>query len=160
MIEQKIRDDHDSTKKRGQFVNFVKKIKYLKQEYPTNKISASMWFVDNSLMKNKRYYLNMMETEKAKLQVELNLFYGDELFIYLDQMSIWDEMITYLFEWKQKVDNDIDLNFEKDWEETKKEIYEFVSKENWGKLVNNNKVVDQIFPILFPTKRFKEIYYD
>ena len=63
MIEQKIRDDHDSTKKRGQFVNFVKKIKYLKQEYPTNKISASMWFVDNSLMKNKRYYLNMMETK-------------------------------------------------------------------------------------------------
>ncbi len=160
MIEQKIRDDHDSTKKRGQFVNFVKKIKYLQQEYPTNKISASMWFVDNSLMKNKRYYLNMMETEKAKLQVELNLFYGDELFIYLDQMSIWDEMITYLFEWKQKVDNDIDLNFEKDWEETKKEIYEFVSKGNWEKLLNNNKVVDQIFPILFPTERFKEIYYD
>lgn len=46
LIEQKIRDDHDSTKKRGQFENFRKKYTLLKSKYPHRKIIASMWFID------------------------------------------------------------------------------------------------------------------
>ena len=57
MIEQKMRDDHDSTKKRGQFENFLKKVSYLKEKFPNKEIEAGMWFVDNSLVKNKKYYL-------------------------------------------------------------------------------------------------------
>lgn len=34
LIEQKIRDDHDSTKKRGQFQNFKKKYMLLKRQFP------------------------------------------------------------------------------------------------------------------------------
>lgn len=46
LIEQKIRDDHDSTKKRGQFEDFWKKYTLLKSKYPHRKIIASMWFID------------------------------------------------------------------------------------------------------------------
>ena len=56
LIEQKIRDDHDSTKKRGQFENFRKKYTLLKSKYPHRKIIASMWFIDENLKKNKNYY--------------------------------------------------------------------------------------------------------
>lgn len=42
LIEQKIRDDHDSTKKRGQYANLIKKIKTLKQNFPSYNIIACM----------------------------------------------------------------------------------------------------------------------
>ncbi|MFZ8227514.1 hypothetical protein ACO1II_02830, partial [Mycoplasmopsis bovis] len=36
IIEQKVRDDHDSTKKRGQIDNFLKKYNHVKTIYPIN----------------------------------------------------------------------------------------------------------------------------
>ena len=33
LIEQKVRDDHDSTKKRGQYNNFINKIRAIKNKY-------------------------------------------------------------------------------------------------------------------------------
>ncbi|EEU4949711.1 restriction endonuclease, partial [Campylobacter jejuni] len=56
LIEQKIRDDHDSTKKRGQYANLIKKIKALKQKFSNYRIIACMWFSDDSLKKNKKFY--------------------------------------------------------------------------------------------------------
>ncbi|EIC5480460.1 restriction endonuclease, partial [Campylobacter upsaliensis] len=56
LIEQKIRDDHDSTKKRGQYSNLIKKIKTLKLKFPSYQIRACMWFSDDSLKKNKKFY--------------------------------------------------------------------------------------------------------
>ncbi|MCX2682645.1 restriction endonuclease [Campylobacter sp. MIT 21-1685] len=38
LIEQKIRDDHDSTKKRDQYANLIKKIKALKQNFLNKRI--------------------------------------------------------------------------------------------------------------------------
>lgn len=128
MIEQKIRDDHDSTKKRGQFSNFISKINYLKENYPDKKIVALMWFVDDSLKKNRRYYLNMISSYKSNDNISLNIFYGNELFNYLDKIIIWDEMVKYLQQWKELETNNIELNFEDDWKETKKEIIQNVSK--------------------------------
>lgn len=156
MLEQKMRDDHDSTKKRGQFENFIKKVQYLHETYPNKFIVAGMWFVDPSLNKNKNYYNQMMNNNKASNH-ELHLFYGDEFMNYLDKISVWDEMIEYLIKWKQSDENKIILNFEDDWEETKKEILEHVSKSNWIKLVKNEDVKREIFPILFPTDKYKEI---
>ena len=50
LIEQKIRDDHDSTKKRGQYDNFRRKYRLLERLYPTKRINATMWFIDDSLI--------------------------------------------------------------------------------------------------------------
>lgn len=156
MIEQKMRDDHDSTKKRGQFENFIKKVEYLKETYPNKEIEAGMWFVDQTLVKNKRYYSNQMQ-QFHEDKVKLHLFYGDELTSYLDKVAIWDEMTEYLFKWKLSEDNKIELNFEENWEETKKELKENVSKNSWKKIINNKQVVEEILPILFPTEKYKEI---
>src|SRR5699024_8101808 len=60
-IEQKIRDDHDSTKKSGQFTNFKDKYNVLKDYYRGYKIIGSMWFIDDSLVKNKKYYITELE---------------------------------------------------------------------------------------------------
>lgn len=156
MLEQKMRDDHDSTKKRGQFENFMKKVNYLHETYPGKYIVAGMWFVDPSLTKNKNYYIQMMSDNKQDNH-ELHLFYGDQFMSYLDKISVWDEMLDYLVRWKQSEENKIELNFEEDWEETKKELISDVPKSNWIKLINNKSVVEEIFPILFPTNKYKEI---
>lgn len=156
MIEQKMRDDHDSTKKRGQFENFIKKVDYLTEKYPNKKIIAGMWFVDKSLIKNKRYYQDKMDSFH-NTNVELHLFYGNEFLKYLDKISIWDEMVEYLLKWKMSDDNNIELNFENDWINTKQELIKHVSKNNWKKIVSNKQVVNEILPILFPTGKYKEI---
>ena len=159
MLEQKMRDDHDSTKKRGQFENFMKKVNYLHDTYPNKFIVAGMWFVDPSLIKNKNYYIQMMN-ENVSNNHELHLFYGNEFMEYLDKISIWDEMVNYLIRWKQSDENKIVLNFEEDWEETKLELSQHVPKANWLKLINNEAVMSEIFPILFPTNKYIEILND
>ena len=156
MIEQKMRDEHDSTKKRGQFENFLKKVKYLKEKYPDKSISAGMWFVDPSLIKNRSYYQSQMDSIHME-NVELYLFYGDEFTKMLEKISVWDELAAHLIKWKQSDDNKIELNFELDWDKTKTELLENVSKNNWKKLISNKQIVNEILPILFPTSKYKEI---
>lgn len=159
MIEQKLRDDHDSTKKRGQFQNFIKKIKYLTETYPNKEIEAGMWFVDQSLIKNKKYYLEQMQ-KNSNDKVHLHLFYGNEFTDYIDKIAIWDELEEYLIKWKMSEDNKIELNFEENWEETKKELLEKVPKSSWIKIMKNDLVVKEILPILFPASKYKEILDD
>lgn len=96
LIEQKIRDDHDSTKKRGQYANFKKKFSLLERLYPGNKINATMWFIDGSLVKNKNYYI--AESNKdTTIDRKLNILYGEALFSTLfNRMDIWEELTSYL----------------------------------------------------------------
>ncbi|MBQ7168509.1 MAG: hypothetical protein IJR63_01235 [Synergistaceae bacterium] len=63
LIEQKIRDDHDSTKKRGQYDNFRRKYAALRELYPGHDVTAVMWFIDDSLRKNRKYYAERAEFE-------------------------------------------------------------------------------------------------
>lgn len=95
-VEQKVRDDHDSTKKRGQFENFVKKIKHLKHVYPNHQIEAAMWFIDPSLTKNRNYYIGEMNNLNIH-NVNTHLYYGDTFFdLMLDRNDAWEELIENL----------------------------------------------------------------
>lgn len=96
MVEMKIRDDHDSTKKRGQYSNFKKKINLLRKKHPNSHIDASMWFVDDSLIKNKRYYEEEMSKETYN-NVTLHLYYGKDFFASLNEgEKAWNELMEYL----------------------------------------------------------------
>lgn len=64
-IEVKIRDDHDSTKKRGQIENFKAK----QNKFKVTK--SCCWFIDPYYKKNKKYY-----SEELK---ENELYYADEI---------------------------------------------------------------------------------
>ncbi|WP_033161352.1 HpyAIV family type II restriction enzyme [[Mycoplasma] collis] len=101
LLEQKIRDDHDSSKKRGQISNFFNKIKEIKEKYPEQELMAIMWFVDNSLIKNKNFYKNEIDKfhfEKTKIF----LFYGEEFFnLLINGKKAWEEIISYLIKLKK-----------------------------------------------------------
>lgn len=93
-IEQKMRDDHDSAKKRGQFNNFKEKIEALTKSYPNKIIISVMWFIDDGLKKNKKYY----NEEISKLSYQhVYLKYGKELFVDIfNRVDVWDEIINHL----------------------------------------------------------------
>lgn len=100
MVEMKIRDDHDSTKKRGQYSNFQKKIKLIRQKNPKSHIVASMWFVDDGLVKNKNYYKEEMAKENFE-NCELHLYYGGDFFSCLNNgEEAWSEIIEILTQYR------------------------------------------------------------
>lgn len=93
-IEQKMRDDHDSAKKRGQFNNFKEKVEKLYEQFPNKTIISIMWFVDEGLKKNKKYYNDMIFSLTYN---QIHLKYGAELFqdIFC-QIDVWNEIINHL----------------------------------------------------------------
>ena len=107
LIEQKIRDDHDSTKKRGQYNNFRKKYLALREKYPGCEINAVMWFIDDSLRKNKRYYFDQAGAE-ADSGVNIYILYGGELFTGIfGRPDVWEELCAHLAHNKYDRNNEV-----------------------------------------------------
>lgn len=161
MIEQKVRDDHDSTKKVGQFNNFENKYYELTQKYPEHNIVPIMWFIDNSLRKNKRYYETEMEKMKEDYGVDCYLFYSDEIFaenrgIQDFSIDIWTEVLEYLQIWKNTLPDMPEVNFDLKANEVFEEIKD-LPPNIFRKILNNQEVIEQIFPIIFPTGETLEL---
>ena len=149
LVEMKIRDDHDSTKKRGQYDNFKKKISLVRKQHPTNHIEASMWFVDPGLTKNKNYYQEQMKKENFS-NVSLHLYYGSEFFSSLNNgITAWNELLNLLKEYRlENVDSNVEIpDFGKS-----DEIYNallHISNKHWEKLNSNSKGIAQLRAELF-----------
>ncbi|UUM19689.1 MULTISPECIES: HpyAIV family type II restriction enzyme [unclassified Mycoplasma] len=101
VVEMKVRDDHDSTKKRGQYENFIQKLDLIKSIHKNIPIKASMWFVDDKLTKNKNYYLEQMKINRFD-NIELKLYYGAEFFNSLNSNHIWEELKKHLTYYKKQ----------------------------------------------------------
>jgi hypothetical protein len=150
LIEQKIRDDHDSTKKRGQFQNFIKKVKLLKRQHPDKPLIGVMWFIDDGLIKNKNYYLGEMESYHQQ-GVTLKLYYGGELFSdLLGNIHAWNELVGYLE--KNKVERSNELLHIPDFD-TSEEILNALKKispSHKRKLFSDRPQYVQLRKELFP----------
>ena len=154
LVEQKIRDDHDSTKKRGQYENFKKKYYLLRNLFSYARISATMWFIDDSLVKNKRYYMEEADAETLS-DVDINILYGRELFTkVLNRPDVWDEICEYLARNKQERSEEILTIPDFD---TSDEIYEAIVKLKkkepslYNKLMSDKPEYVQLRKELFPT---------
>jgi Holliday junction resolvase-like predicted endonuclease len=148
-IEQKVRDDHDSTKKRGQIANFEAKLKTLHKKH-SSELTGIIYFIDPDLSKNKNYYLQELERLKKFYGIELYLFYGGELFEYLKHPEIWDNLLSWLKQWKASLPElpeiNFDINPQKSFEEIKN-----LELRYWGKISENNKLWDEgIMKAIFP----------
>lgn len=102
LVEQKMRDDHDSSKKRGQYTNFQRKYQTLSGKYPKRKIHAIMWFVDPTLHKNANYYLEQAKEAEnnnnsgSSEKIETHICYGSEFFELLGEPQAWCEFESHL----------------------------------------------------------------
>ena len=154
LIEQKIRDDHDSTKKRGQYENFKKKYTLLKQKYPEYKIDATMWFIDDALVKNKNYYLSEAKAHPLK-GVNIRILYGKSLFSDLfGREDIWDELCGHLI--KNKLERTNEVLEVPDFDQSPEMLEALIELKKTeprlhAKLVSNMPKYKQLRAELFPT---------
>jgi hypothetical protein len=149
LIEQKIRDDHDSTKKVGQFENFVKKIELVSLRFPHFEIKPIMWFIDDAVKKNYNYYLQQSSELNLK-GYNSEILYGKELFDNLrENSSVWESLISNLIIYRNE-NSDGTLNipdFRKD--DDVLEALVNLSKKNWNKLNSDDEIMKQIRSTLF-----------
>lgn len=140
-IEQKVRDDHDSTKKRGQVANFEAKLEALYGKYKESLI-AGIYFIDPDLMKNKNYYIQEIQRLVSFYGIKIYLFYGKELFEFLDHPESWEQILAWLKEWKDSLPEIPDINFDREPEESFKEIRNLELR-YWRKFLENVKLWDE-----------------
>ena len=88
LIEQKVRDDHDSSKKVGQVENYLEKKKYLIENF--SNVKSCCWFIDSEFHKNKKYYEDKLSKEE--------LFYGKEIEDFLEEI-FEDKRCNNFYEW-------------------------------------------------------------
>ena len=154
LIEQKVRDDHDSTKKVGQFSNFEAKYFEVTEKYSGNEVIPIMWFIDDSLIKNKKYYLEQMKKMAEFYECEPKLYYGAEMFskskngISDFPYEMWDEIIKYLTTWKETLPDMPEINFDANSEKVFQELKD-LSPSIYRRLFENEAIKNQILPILF-----------
>lgn len=140
-IEQKVRDDHDSTKKRGQISNFETKLEILHKKHGSG-LFGIMYFIDSYLSKNKNYYLEELKRLEKFYGVELYLFYGKEFFDYLQQPDIWNNIISWLKQWKESLPELPEINFDITPQESLEEIKDLELR-NWRKILENDRLWEE-----------------
>jgi len=137
-IEQKIRDDHDSTKKRGQMKNFESKLEELFRIYG-NKLIGIMYFVDPDLEKNRNFYKSELNRLNKYYQIPLYLFYGKELFDFLKSSIYWKRLLYWLNKWKKSLPEIPEIDFDKNPQESFQEIKDLEIR-YWRRLLENDKL--------------------
>jgi len=147
-IEQKLRDDHDSTKKRGQIDNFEKKLEILYNIHGDNLVGI-MYFIDPDLTKNRNFYAEKLQYFAEFYGVETHLFYGQELFEYFNNPKIWDNIIQWLTRWKNELPDLPEVNFDENPKESFDEIKDLELR-SWREILQNDKLWDEgIIYVLF-----------
>ena len=147
-IEQKIRDDHDSTKKRGQIDNFEGKLEFLHKQHG-QQIVGVMFFIDPDFTKNRNFYRQELTELGRFYGADIHLFYGRELFDHLGHPSLWDSMLSWFRAWRESLPDLPDVSFDKEPEKSFQEIKDLEPR-FWRKILTNEKLWSQgIVKVLF-----------
>lgn len=158
-IEQKVRDDHDSTKKRGQIQNFEKKLDVMLTKYGEKELVGVFYFIDPDLVKNKNFYSDELGKMTSDYNVETYIFYGKNLFDYLGFSDVWDETLKYLAIWKKEIPDLPEINFDLDADHTFNEIKD-LKPIVFRKLLENEEVFNEIILTLFPEKKALKLLHE
>jgi len=158
-IEQKIRDDHDSTKKSEQTGNFEKKLNEMVNKYGEKNLVGIFYFIDPDLQKNKNFYKTELEKMARDYGVKIYLFYGVELFDFLQQEKTWSEILKYLEQWKKEIPDFPETNFDIDAESSFEEI-KSLSPALYRKLFQDDIIFNEIILTVFPEKKTLRLLLD
>ena len=140
-IEQKVRDDHDSTKKRGQISNFETKLEYLYRKHGQN-LMGIMYFIDPDLVKNRNYYIEELNKMVDTYGVNLHLLYGKELFEFFNKLDVWNDLLSWLTQWKESLPELPEINFDRVPQDSFNEIKDLEIR-FWRKILENEKLWEE-----------------
>ena len=152
VVEQKMRDDHDSSKKQGQMNDVRSKVGFVIQSWQNENIRGGIFFVDGSLTKNKEYYQSeLQKMTVAHKRVSLNLWYAEEFFVDIfGKIDSWHEILSHLQQWRNDIPDFPNINFDVDAEKNFNEIKN-ISPSIWSKIFENGEIQKEILPVMFPT---------
>ncbi len=139
-VEQKVRDDHDSSKKVGQVANFAQKLNLLVNLHDGNLVGI-MYFIDPGMHKNQGYYIERLNELEEETGVELHLFYGSELF---GQITGW------LARWQGELSDFPEVNFDLNPEQSFEEIKNLAPRHLESLLSNTELWERGVMSVLFP----------
>jgi len=151
-VEQKVRDDHDSTKKRGQISNFEKKLGTIIDIYGDDNLKGFFYFIDPDLIKNKKFYKDELKKMSADYGVELYICYGKEFFDLIKLPNVWNEIIDHLKKWRNELPDTPEINFDKEAKHSFEEIKN-LSPSIYRKLFDNEEIYKEIVLTIFPEKK-------
>ena len=122
LIEQKIRDDHDTSKRGGQVENFAQKIAALEEKciQENKRLKAYMWFVDDNFKKNMTFYTEKLSHIHNEYTENVALYYGRTIVdLLLGNTEIWDNFVESFIATKTAYTSDIsgtinDYDFDND----------------------------------------------
>ena len=140
-VEQKVRDDHDSSKKRGQISNFEAKLEILYKK-DGKKLVAIMYFIDPDLEKNKNYYIQELQRLSSFYGIKIQLLYGKDLFEFFNHKETWGQILEYLKRWKESLPEVPEIDFDKNPKESFDEIKDLEIR-YWRKLLENEKLWEE-----------------
>ena len=152
--EQKMRDDHDSTKRTGQWADFKGKLHALVALHRPVSLRGFLFFVDPSFNKNKTFYERQINELPTNENVGVSLCYGGQFFgsVFPDT-PIWDEVERHLRRWKGCLPPAPEIRFDEGCIEEIKTV----SPSNYCKLFGNDQVWAEIIPAIFPDRRTLEL---
>ena len=158
-VEQKVRDDHDSAKKRGQMQNFEDKIISLLKMYNETQLKSYTYFIDPSLIKNKNFYIDEIKKIEEDYNVSSKLCYGEEFWEDIGHGEVWEELLLYLKKWKEEIPDMPSINFDENAEDSFEEIKN-IKTSIYRKLFSNVDICKEILPILFPQNKTLKLLKD
>lgn len=150
LVEQKIRDDHDSSKTEGQLANFKKKLIFLQNKHPQNLVGI-LHFIDPAATKNKNYYKQELEKISKELKIPLYLHYGEEFFQYLQDTTSWTFLLESLTRWRRGLTKEIQLDYDADAQASFEKVRN-IPPGIWIKLLTDARLWESgLLKIIFPT---------
>lgn len=158
-VEQKVRDDHDSTKKRGQVSNFETKLEFLYKKHGQN-LTGIMYFIDPDLVKNKNYYIEELNKMADTYGINLHLLYGKEFFEFFSKAKAWNELLSWLTQWKESLPELPEINFDSDPQDSFNKIKD-LEISVWRKIFENEKLWEErIMLAIFKNGKTLKILFD
>lgn len=137
-IEQKVRDDHDSTKKKGQLNNFEAKLEFLYKKHG-ERLEGIMYFVDPDLSKNRNFYAEELKKMEETYGLKLEILYGKGLFEYFGRGELWEAILEWLGEWKEGLPELPEINFDTSPRESFEEIKDLEVR-YWRRILGNERL--------------------
>ena len=108
------------------------------------------YFIDPSLVKNRNFYQPELQKLQESWGVHLSVSYGQDIFNQLGLSHIWPDIINNLQKWRQDIPDLPNVNFDSNPEESAEEIKDLPLR-IFRKLFDDERIVSQILPVLFPT---------
>lgn len=155
-IEQKIRDDHDTSKKTGQWANYEQKFRVLNEIIQDKKVIGIMWMIDDGFNRNKDFYSN--DEHMGKMNTEFPgqnfLIYGKDIDQLLNSLNsdnkpYFDVFDAFLKEWHSNAPKIPELDFDKFPYQVCNAL-DSMSEKDITNLFSNKQIITEAFPILFP----------